>query len=485
MSGPPRDASAGRMFAEKLQLIFIILGRDLRQVHRNGLARLLVFSILFIIIFSVLFGFAGSLIQEIGTPSWTGDILAGDGPGGVEPVTLDLEADVYIGHAPLTVTVTPTVHDAEGAVKSKWYVAMGAERRVASPAAGPFEWTFNDPFMHSIALEVEDDRGAASDIETLQFNVMEPGSDWVQSVLLAGETEGPSPLEVQFAVYAAAGVPPYSYAWDFGDGTTSRAQFPVHTFEGTGEEFTVTVEVSDHNGSSTGPMEQNVRLTEEEEGELGVTLLDFVYGFAVTTCILLVPMAFGAVYASEIKKGTIRTLRCYPVGPLDITVAKLLFALIIGFVFAFITFMLPVGGVDKPTGDYMVVFMTAFGVTFVTMVIGALSALALARVTGKMWFRPYGLALGAVLLAYLFTERMMGLAGTLLSFVSNVDPDYFVDTFGFLISISPYHIGGQMLTAYFGGIDEFSPAMFIMPFLLIVAAGYLSMKVYPNVFEKE
>ena len=484
MSGPSRDASAGRMFAEKLQLIIIILGRDLRQIHRNGLVRLLVFSILFIIIFAILFDFAGSLIQEIGTPSWTGDILEGDGPGGVEPVTLDLEADVYIGFAPLTVTVTPTVNDAEGDVKYKWYVDIGDERRVTSKEAGPFQWTFDDPFMHNIALEVEDERGDVSDIETLQFNVMEPGSERVQSILLAEETEGPSPLEVQFAVYAASGVPPYSYSWDFGDGTTSREQFPVHSFEGTGEEFKVTVVVSDHNGSSTGPAEQNIQLT-EEEGDLGVTLLDFVYGFAVTTCILLLPMAFGAVYANEIKKGTIRTLLCYPVGPLDITVAKLIFALIIGLIFAFITFMLPVGGIDKPTGDYVVVFLTAFGLTFVTMVIGALSALALARVTGKMWFRPYSLATGAVVLAYLFTERMMGLVGTFFSFFTSIDPDFFVETFAPLIAISPYHIGGQMLTAYFGGMDEFSPAMFIMPFLLIVAAGYLSMKVYPNVFEKE
>jgi len=484
MRPPSRDASAGRILVEKLQLIFIILGRDLGQIHRNGLVRLLVSSIFFIIIFMVIFGMAGSLIAEIGTPTWTGDILEGDGPGGVEPIDLDLEADVYIGYAPLTVTVTPTVHNAEGDVKYKWYVDINDERRVESKEAGPFQWTFNDPFMHTIACEVEDERGDDSETETLWFNVMEPGSDWVQSVLLVDETEGPSPLEVQFAVYAASGVPPYSYAWDFDDGTTSREQFPVHTFEGTGEEFRVTVVVTDHNGSSTGTSEQTISIS-EEEGELGLTLLDAVYGFAVTVCMLLVPMAFGAVFANEIKKGTIRTLLCYPVGPLDITVAKLLFALIIGFIFAFITFILPVGGFDKPTGDLVVVFMAAFGLTFVTMIIGALTALALARVTGKLWFRPYSLATLAVILAYLFTERMMGLLGTLLSNVSDIDPDYFVDTFGFLIAISPFHIGGEMLTAHFGGMDEFSPVVFIVPFLLIVAAGYLSMKVYPNVFEKE
>ncbi len=484
MSGSPRDASAGRMFVEKLQLILIILGRDLGQIYRNGLGKLLVLSIFFIILFVIIFGMAGSLISEIGTPSWTGDIMEGDGPGGVEPLTVDLEADLYIGDAPLNVTVTPTVHDAEGDVKYKWYVDIDDERRVTSNVAGPLEWTFNDPFMHSISLEVEDERGEGSDMETIQFNVLEPGSDWVQSVLLADETEGPSPLEVQFAVYAASGVPPYSYSWDLGDGTTSREQFPVHTFEGTGEEFTITVEVSDHNGSSTGPMEQNIQVN-EEDGELGLTLMDVGYGYAVMVCLMLVPMAFAGVFANEIKKGTIRTLLCYPVGPLDITVAKLLFALIVGFIFAFITFILPVGGIDKPMGDYVVVFVTAFGLTFFTMVIGALSALAFARVTGKMWFRPYSLALGAVVLAYLFTERMMGLIGTMFALFTNLDPDFFVDTFGFLIAISPYHIGGQMLTAYFGGPDEFSPAVFIMPFLLIVAAGYLSMKVYPNVFEKE
>jgi len=484
MSGSPRDASAGRMFAEKLKLILIILGRDLGQIYRNGLIRLLVLSIFFIILFVIIFGMAGSLISEIGTPSWTGDILEGDGPGGVEPVALEIGADVYIGSAPLNVTVTPTVHNAEGDVKYKWYVDINDERSVTSNVAGSFQWSFDDPFMHTIACEVEDERGDVSEMERLSFNVMEPGSDWVQSILLANATEGPSPLKVQFEVYAAAGIPPYTYAWDFDDGTTSREQFPVHEFEGTGEEYTVTVNVSDHNGSFTGPMEQRIELT-EEEGELGLTLLDVVYGFAVTICIILVPLAFGGVFANEIKKGTIRTLLCYPVGPLDITVAKLLFALIVGFIFAFITFILPVGGIDKPTGEYVVVFVTAFGLTFFTMVIGALSALAFARVTGKMWFRPYGLAAGAVFLAYLFTERMMGLVGLLFSFMSDLDPDYFVDTFGFLIAISPFHIGGEMLTAYFGGPDEFSPAVFIMPLLLIVAAGYLSMKVYPNVFEKE
>jgi ABC-type transport system involved in multi-copper enzyme maturation permease subunit len=85
----------------------------------------------------------------------------------------------------------------------------------------------------------------------------------------------------------------------------------------------------------------NIQVREEEEGSLGFSLLDFVYGFAVFVCIFLVPVIFSAAYRPEIKKGTIRTLVCYPVSPLDITVTKLLYALIIGFIFAYLTFMIP------------------------------------------------------------------------------------------------------------------------------------------------
>jgi hypothetical protein len=132
----------------------------------------------------------------------------------------------------------------------------------------------------------------------------------------------------------------------------------------------------------------NIQVREEEEGSLGFSLLDFVYGFAVFVCIFLVPVIFSAAYRPEIKKGTIRTLVCYPVSPLDITVTKLLYALIIGFIFAYLTFMIPSQGIDKPAGDYLRIFLMAFTLTFVTMVIGALAALSLAKLTGRMWIKP-------------------------------------------------------------------------------------------------
>jgi PKD repeat protein len=60
---------------------------------------------------------------------------------------------------------------------------------------------------------------------------------------------GCTPLTVRFAASVSGGTPPYQYEWDFGDGSTSTLENPVHTYDaGT---YTVTVTVTDHYGCST------------------------------------------------------------------------------------------------------------------------------------------------------------------------------------------------------------------------------------------
>ena len=488
MSVPDPGAGYGRIMLEKLKLILVILGRDLGQTHRHGLGRLLASSILLIIVFTIVFGFAFSLFAEIGVPPWTKDVLYGDGPGGIEPLSVDIGQDVYIGHAPLTVNFTAIVENAQDGLKYEWYVDFQGEGDEVRSRDATFLWTFHDLHSHSVSLVVEDERESPSDPIQAWVQVVDPGDPNVQSIMVANRTEGSSPLSIAFSVHPFGGVPPYTYLWDFDDGTTSTASSPEHTFEGEeGEEgeFEVSLVVTDSEGNATNPSMMTVELREDEEGDLGFTLLDFVYGFAALTCILLVPVGFAAAYAHEVKKGTVRTLLCYPVGPLDITVAKLLFSFIVGFIFAFIAFSLPSGRVDKPFGDLMLVFVTAFVLTAVTMVIGALAALAQGRVMGRMWFRPYTLAVGAVVLAFVFTSGIMGLIGRVLSFVLGMDPDYLVETLAPLIAISPYHIGGEALCLALGGPGEFNPLLLAIPVLLLAGLGWLSMRVYPSVFEKE
>jgi PKD repeat protein len=469
---------------EKMKLIVVLMGRDFKRLH--GLVRLIVFMFIFLIVFGILIGFAGDIIAQVGVPTWTGDLLEGDGPGGVEALSVELEADVHIGPSPLTVNVTAHVTHAEGNVKYKWFVDMHDEdAKPVSKDEGPFQWTFDGMDSHSIALQVEDDRGEI-DPERIWFSILDPMDENMHAIIVANETEGPSPLDVAFQVHPYGGLGPYTYEWSFGDGTTSDQREPTHTFEAEGEEgFRVTVVVTDRTGNMTPEMETNIQVQSEEEGSLGFTLLDFVYGFCVMVCVIMVPVAFTAAYRQEMIKGTVRTLVCYPVSPLDITVAKLLFTFIICFPFTFIAFMIPVQGLDKDGGDYLTIFTVTFLFTIITMTVGAFAALAATRVTGRMWFRPHTVAFGAVMLAYIFTGRMMGLIGSFFSLFSSVDSDFFVDTFAPLIAISPYHLGGEMLRAALGSTTDVNPALLAIPILLLVVLGWLSTRVYPSIFEKE
>ncbi len=489
MSQADPDAGGGRLLYEKLKLVLVLMGKDFKGLH--GMVRLLVFMFLFIIVFSIIIGFASDLFVQMGVPSWTGDIMEGDGPGGVEAMVVELEADVYIGPAPLTVNVTPRVEHAEGTVKYKWFVDPQDELgQPASRDEGTLQWTFHDMNMHSIALVVEDDRGEV-DPERIWFSIIDPMDTNIQTIVVANETEGDSPLDVAFEAHTVGGLSPYSYQWSFGDGTTSDQRAPTHTFEAEGEEeFRVTVVVTDRTGNMTPETETYVHVQDDEGGEglpflEGFSLLDFAYGFCLLVCIIMVPVAFTAAYRQELVRGTTRTLVCYPVGPLEITVSKLLFTFIFCLPFALLAFIIPVQGLEKDGGDYIVIFVVTFLLTIITMTIGALTALASTKVTGRMWFRPHTLAFGAVMLAYMFTTRMMGLIGTLLSMFTNIDPDWLVDTFAPLIAISPYHLGGEILRASLGSTTDVNPAVLVIPILLLVGLGWVSARVYPSVFEKE
>jgi hypothetical protein len=307
------DAGLARLFIEKSKLILVLMMRDFKLLH--GLVRLIVFMLVFLIIFSVIIGFAGDIIRQVGVPSWTGDILEGDGPGGVEGLTVELEADVYIGQAPLTVNVTPHVSNAEGEVKYKWYIDYQDEgQKPVSKEAGTFQWTFEDMNSNSIALRVEDDRGEI-DPESIWFAIVDQFDENIQAMILANETEGEPPLDVAFQVVVYQGLGPYTYEWSFGDGTSSRAR--AHTFEADGEEeFRVTVVVTDRTGNQTPEQEINIQIRGDEDGgfDIPLTLLDFVYGFCVMVCVIMVPVAFTAAFRQELVKGTVRTLVCYP-GP--------------------------------------------------------------------------------------------------------------------------------------------------------------------------
>jgi len=77
--------------------------------------------------------------------------------------------------------------------------------------------------------------------------------------------EGAPPLKVQFtaSVEEEEGGP-WTYAWDFGDGTKSTEQNPVHTYDKVGE-YTATLTVTDQKGNK-GNDEIDIFVETDEDG---------------------------------------------------------------------------------------------------------------------------------------------------------------------------------------------------------------------------
>jgi PKD repeat protein len=70
-----------------------------------------------------------------------------------------------------------------------------------------------------------------------------------------------SPLNLDFAASASGGVEPYTFAWDFGDGTQGNGQFAQHAYA-VGNTYTVTLTLTDSAGSLPAVVQKQVTATE-------------------------------------------------------------------------------------------------------------------------------------------------------------------------------------------------------------------------------
>ena len=79
--------------------------------------------------------------------------------------------------------------------------------------------------------------------KTITFDV-EPGGGSSLTAYAGGPYSGSPEQDIQFYGTASGGTSPYSYHWDFGDGSESTEQNPLHAYQNDGE-YTVTLTVTD------------------------------------------------------------------------------------------------------------------------------------------------------------------------------------------------------------------------------------------------
>src|SRR5215207_8530964 len=149
---------------------------------------------------------------------------------GIAPATFEFEADVTGGTGPYTY---------------RWDFGDGS-REISSD--GTIEHTFDNAGMYNVSLIVIDSTSQAASGSILI--IVEPPPPPIASVnIISNSTGGIAPATFEFKANVAGGTGPYTYRWDFSDGSSSSSresntQTILHTFEEAGR-YNVRVTVID------------------------------------------------------------------------------------------------------------------------------------------------------------------------------------------------------------------------------------------------
>jgi PKD repeat protein len=120
--------------------------------------------------------------------------------------------------------------------------------------------TYTGPGTYTVTLTVSNLFGSHTMTETDYVSVTEPAAP--VAYFSASPRSGLAPLAVDFWDLSPGG--PTSWAWDFGDGGSSTAQNPKHTYDTAGT-FTVTLTATNALGTDTRTEPGYITVTKAEE----------------------------------------------------------------------------------------------------------------------------------------------------------------------------------------------------------------------------
>lgn len=172
----------------------------------------------------------------------------------VVPVQARFSANPTTGSAPLQVTFT---NESLGSgLNYRWDFGDG---NTSETNEAVFTHTFDNPGVYTVTLVAANRETGESDSVEQSIQVDEPAVIIVPIVVEFSAVET-APLNVSFTANVTGGTAPYTYRWDFGDGSRGDGPNIDHIYA-TAQEYTVTLTVTDAAGT-TATSTQNIGVTQ-------------------------------------------------------------------------------------------------------------------------------------------------------------------------------------------------------------------------------
>ena len=191
--------------------------------------------------------------------------------------TADFTQDTTNGCSPLTVNFTDNSIPGDGNLDT-WIWDFGDGNLGSGPAPSH---TYTDPGTYTVTLVVVDENGCTDNM--IQSDIISVSQLANLDFSVSPQTACASPVTMSFTSSVSPANPSYSYLWDFGDGTTSSAPNPFHTY-GVNGIYDVTLTLSDASGCQQTLFREDYILIDEPSVDFSVvnptacagTLINFV-----------------------------------------------------------------------------------------------------------------------------------------------------------------------------------------------------------------
>lgn len=210
---------------------------------------------------------------------------------------LSVTASPTSGYSPLSVSFNVEVSGGFPPYAYAWDFGDGASGSVKSPSH-----SYSSLGIYAPSVVVSDSKGNVTSPEAPPVIVVS-----VQPLSIVSVTDSPTSATtatpVSFGATVVGGVPPYSYLWTFGDGSTSTSAAPTHTFTTPGT-YTPSLTVTDSQSTPATDTKSAAAVTVPP----AYTVLGF-YPFTAETCLNTISGGFLAAMDTSYYNPT------YPVWP--------------------------------------------------------------------------------------------------------------------------------------------------------------------------